>query len=194
MTLRDTEFGRREFFTLGFARNALRARATEQTEPWRLPDVALYTHAGESVHFYEDLVRDHVVVIHLLCAGWEGQARVLKTLERVHDLLKDRFGSRAWLLSLSIDVDDESPELPTARTGIENEADRWLTLTGDTSAIDAIRRAIGAWDPDPRLDADRTRYAGLLTLGSDRTGRWASLPALVDPTDVIARVRRLDNS
>ena len=71
--------------------------------------------------------------------------------------------------------------------------DRWLTLTGDTLAIDAIRRAIGACDPDPRLDADRSRFAGLLTLGSDRTGRWASLPALLDPADVVARVRRLDN-
>ena len=199
--MRGSQIGRRDFITLGFARDALRARAVEPNGgapagrmPWRMPDVALYTQDGKCVRLTEDLLRDRVVVIHLLYAGWAGHARLMRNLERVHDLLRDRFGRDAWLLSLCIDRNVDSSEKLAAYAGPGAERDGWLTLTGDGQAIDAVRRALGACDPDPALDADRSRFAGVLTLGSDRTGRWASLPALLDPVDIVARIRRLDAS
>jgi protein SCO1/2 len=189
----EARLDRRQFLALRFARDAAPARASE---PWRLPDVALRTQTGDPVHLYQDLIRDQVVVVHLLCTAWDEQARVVRNLERVHELLEARFGREAWLLSLSIDVDaqGESVGQPTACQRMDGARDRWLTLTGEPRAIDAVRRAVGAWDPDPVRDADRARFAGLLTLGSDRTGRWASLPALLDPTDVILRLQRLDGA
>ena len=194
--MRGAELGRRDFLKLGFARDALRAREIALVPagrtPWRPPNVLLCTRAGESVRLYEDLIRDRVVVMHLLCTRWEGHARLMRNLERVHQLVSDRFGRDARLLSLSIDVDHPAKSAPPPWAGGEREG--WLSLTGEVDAIDAVRRALGAFDPNPALDADRSRFAGVLTLGSDRTGRWASLPALVDAADIVARIRLLDGS
>jgi hypothetical protein len=97
-------------------------------------------------------------------------------------------------VSKTVSKDVDAPELERSSTSTTGEGihERWLTLTGDPPAIEAIRRAIGAWHADPAADADCARFAGLLTLGSDRTGRWASLPALLEPRDIVTRVCRLD--
>jgi hypothetical protein len=190
--VRELLLGRRSFLQLGFVRDVVARPANESPAPWHIPDVALRTRAGESVRFYGDLVRDHIVVIHLPCTEWDGQERVSKNLERVHDLLNDRFGRHVWLLSVSKDVDVPRLDRPPACTAGAGVHERWLSLTGDQHALETIRRAIGAWDADSVRDEDGARFAGLLTLGSDRTGRWASLPALLEPADVVTRVCRLD--
>ena len=39
-----------------------------------------------------------------------------------------------------------------------------------------VRRGLGLYDPDPRLDADRSRHSGLLVMGNDPLGRWCRVP------------------
>ena len=59
----------------------------------RFPNVPLVTHEGETVHFYDDLVRDRVVVINFIYTrcGDTCPAETAK-LRRVHAELGDRVG------------------------------------------------------------------------------------------------------
>ncbi len=66
----------------------------------------------------------------------------------------------------------------------------WHFLTGKLDTITALRRALGVFDPDPRIDSDRTQHAALLTFGNDVTNRWSAVPALADYDSILPVVRR----
>ena len=53
----------------------------------------------------------------------------------------------------------------------------WLFCTGAEEDVEAIRFALGLYDLDPVLDADRTQHAAVITFGNDRTNRLAALPS-----------------
>jgi hypothetical protein len=185
-----TGLGRREFLTLGFVRPTRRSPEASKPGRWRLPDVTLRTPGGERVRLYEDLVRDHVVVIHLPHSGWDEHPRVMRNLRRVHELLGVRFGTLGRVLSVSIDPSADGDPGVQPREG--DERDGWLTLRGEPAVIEAIGLTIGAHDSRSERDIDPSRSAGIVALGSDRTDRWAALPALLDPAQIVARVERLD--
>lgn len=56
--------------------------------------------------------------------------------------------------------------------------------------MERLRRAFGCTDPDPRVDADRTRHAALVALGDDRTGRWSAVPGALAPEQIVAALWR----
>jgi len=66
----------------------------------------------------------------------------------------------------------------------------WIWLTGEGADLEAVRRFLGFVDPDPALDADRTRHTGLVALGNDRSGRWTSMNALVRPALILEALLR----
>jgi protein SCO1/2 len=184
------EIRRRDLLSLAFARERV-AEASPPVESSRIPDVSLRTHTGEAVRFHRDLIQNRTVVLHLLFAGWDEHARVTRNLVRLHDLLGDRAGRDVWILSLSIDPEPDSPEQLARFAEETGNREGWLYLTGAADEVDALRLALGVRDADPVVDADRSQYAGVLVLGDDRSDRWCSLPALLDPPSIAARIRRI---
>ena len=67
----------------------------------------------------------------------------------------------------------------------------WTYLTGDYDDIDRLRHAMGVYDLDPVIDADRSQHAGLLTIGNDRIDRWTALPALMDVAGLVETIERV---
>jgi len=186
----ETEIRRREFLSLHLFRERL-AKTTPAVDQPRIPDVHLRTHTGEAVRFYQDLIQNHTVVIHLLFPHWDGHPRLMRNLVRLHDLLGERVGRDIRMLSLSIDPEIDSPERLVPYASDTGNRVGWLFLMGDSNATDALRRALGVLHADATADTDRSQYAGVLVLGDDRSGRWTSLPALLDPPSIATRIRRL---
>jgi protein SCO1/2 len=52
----------------------------------------------------------------------------------------------------------------------------WTFLTGSEDAVEDVRRSLGLFDPDPKVDADRSQHSGLLVMGNDPLGRWCRVP------------------
>ncbi len=157
----------------------------------RFSNIALTTQHGERVRFYEDLVRDKVVMINfmyttcpLICPGMAAQ------LSRFNDLLGERAGRDVSMLSISIDPEVDTAEKLDAYWKAFGSKPGWTFLTGDYDAIDRLRHELGVYDPDPIVDADKTQHAGIVTFGNDRTDRWAALPVLTDLRDLARSVRR----
>ena len=160
----------------------------------RIPNFELRTHEGRPVRFYDDLVKDHTVLVNFMYATCTGVCPgSTRNLVRIHELLGDRVGDDIMMLSLTIDGDNI--DTPAA---LRAYADRyggprpgWLYLTGDYQQIDAIRRSLGVYDLDPVIDADKTQHSGLLTFGNDRTDRWSALPALMDSQMLVEAILRV---
>ena len=54
----------------------------------------------------------------------------------------------------------------------------WQFLIANYADIEVIRKSIGFYDLDPRVDADRTQHAGVVRIGHDAYNRWMMAPAL----------------
>jgi len=159
----------------------------------RFPNPLLVTHDERPVRFYDDLVKDRIVVVNFMYASCENICLpIAQNLGRVHDLLGKRMGRDILFLSLTIDsnVDDAA----ALRRYIEvngGEKEGWIYLTGDYDEIDQVRRAMGVYDLDPVIDADKSEHSGLITFGNDYTDRWAALPALMNSEEIVETVLRI---
>jgi len=155
-------------------------------------NIRLTTQHGEQVRFYDDLVKDKVVMVNLMyttctniCPG------TAANLLKVHDAFGDRMGRDIFILSLSIDPEVDTPARLKRYWEVFGSKPGWLYLTGDYDEIDRLRHELGVYDLDPIIDADKTQHSGIVTFGNDRTNRWAALPALMHAEQMAATIARI---
>lgn len=110
---------------------------------------------------------------------------------KVHRILGKRVGKDLLMLSITIAPEVDTPEvLREYCESFGGEHEGWLYLTGDYHEIDDLRHALGVYDLDPVVDADRTQHSGIITFGNDRTDRWAALPALMNSVEIVETMQR----
>jgi protein SCO1 len=158
-----------------------------------LPNVPLVTHEGKAVRFYDDLVRDRIVMINFFYAGC-GDICPLTTqhLVEVQELLGDRVGRDIFMYSISLQPELDTPKILTGYVETYGVRPGWLFLTGTGPDTELLRRRLGFTDPDPELDADLLQHTGMVKFGNDAIGRWAACPALAEPPEIVRGVLRMD--
>jgi hypothetical protein len=67
----------------------------------------------------------------------------------------------------------------------------WTFLTGSVDACEDVRRGLGLYDPDPRIDADKTQHSGLLVMGNDKLGRWSTVSLGMRPERIVQALDRV---
>lgn len=156
-----------------------------------LPNMTVRTHRGETVRFYDDLVRGKIVVVSFTYTQCNGSCpRTGANLVRVQQLLGDRVGKDVFMLSISLDPEHDTPEVLQRHAGALGAGPGWTFVTGSKEDMEQLRRALRFTDPDPRVDADRTQHAAVVKLGDDRTGRWAAVPGLIAPELIVDALHR----
>lgn len=171
--------------------SALTPRADARTTLLRrhFPNVPLRTHDGHSVRFYDDLVKGKKVLLNFTYTNCTRTCPLTtQNLRKVQDLLGDRVGRDIFIVSLSLDPDNDTPE--TLKMYAEHNGARpgWTFATGTREDIDDIRRRLGLYD-----NPDFTQHMGLLTFGNEPEGRWAATYALDSPENIVFNVlRRVD--
>ena len=158
----------------------------------KFSDIVLYTQHGKAVRFYNDLVKDKTVIINLTYTGC-GDTCPASTaqLAKINDLLGPRMGRDVTMLSLSIDPVADTPARLKQYWESFGAKPGWLFLTGNPAEIDRLRRQHGAYDLDPLIDADPEQHAGFITVGNDRTNRWAALPLLMHTPQLVGTILRI---
>lgn len=172
------------------------ARPQPQTaDEWlkaRLLNIPLTTHENKPVRFYDDLVKDKIVLINFMFTNCEHICLPMTAnLVRVQELLGDHVGRDIFMLSITLDSEYDTPEVLKDFAELHRVTAGWFFLTGEYEDIERLRRNLGIYDPDPVIDADKEQHAGLLTFGNERTGRWAALPALMKPEQIVEAVLRI---
>ena len=159
-----------------------RQRGERPKQSDRLSNLRLKDQHGAEVRFYDDLVRGRTVLVNLMFSGCGDVCPANSAaLARLHDLLGGRMGRDIFILSLSIDPYGDTPERLHQYWQAFGARPGWHFLTGEPGVVERLRRDLGLYDLDPDIDADPTQHSGLLTIGNDRTDRWAALPVLMEP-------------
>lgn len=136
------------------------------------PNVPLITHEGETVRFFDDLIKDKVVAINFIYTTCP-DACPMETarLLEVQQLLGDRMGQDVFFYSVTIDPEhDTQPVLEKFAKDWEI-GPGWTFLTGKEEDITRLRKKLGVYIEEIQGPDSRDHNLSLV-IGNQSTGRW----------------------
>lgn len=158
-----------------------------------LPNVVLTTHEGKKVRFYDDLMKDKIVVITMMYATCEGVCpRITANLQKVQKLLGDRVGRDIFFYSITLKPEKDTPQVLKNHVAMHKIQPGWLFLTGDPKDIEKLRRRLGFVDPDPKVDADKSNHIGNVRYGNEALMLWAAAPGLSKASAIAESIAWVD--
>ena len=152
------------------------------------PNVELVNQDGKSVRFFDDMIKDKVVIINFMYTGC-GDTCPLETarLANVQRLLGDSVGKDIFMYSISVDPANDTPEVLKKYSEKFNVGPGWQFMTGKESDITLLRTKLGLYSQaDSGLDP--TDHNINLVLGNQRTGRWMKRSPFDNPYFLAAQV------
>jgi protein SCO1 len=165
----------------------------------RYSDVPLRTQFDREVRFRQAYLSDgRALVVNTMFTTCRGSCPgTSATIKELRAALSPVFGKRLTFLSLTLEpaVDTVAKLRDYARAyGADREQAElcdWHFLTGTGKDIDALRRSLGFFDLDPRVDSDVSQHASLLLCGNSTRDRWASMPAGLRKIELVRTIRRV---
>lgn len=160
-----------------------------------IPNPIVTTHEGRKVRFYDDLIRDKVVAINMTYAQCAAACpATIANMIQVQKLLGERIGREVFLYSITLFPELDSPRILKAYAEGFGVKPGWQFLTGVPSDIEALRFALGFYDQDPLVDADRTQHANMIRIGNAAYDRWTMSPGLASPEQILSTINHVDRS
>ena len=151
--------------------------------PWGasyFPNVPLVTQDGKKVRFFDDLIKGKVVAINFVFTGCsESCSMETARLREVQDLLGDRMGKDVFFVSISIDPDNDTPEVLKQYAKKFNVGPGWTFLTGKNEDITLLREKLAIYAP-PVLNG-KSDHEVSLVVGNQATGRWMKSSPMENP-------------
>jgi cytochrome oxidase Cu insertion factor (SCO1/SenC/PrrC family) len=149
--------------------------------PWGanyFPNVPLITQEGKTVHFFDDLIKDKIVVINFIythCAD----SCPLETAQliKVQKIMGDRLGKDVFFYSISIDPEHDTPKV--LKEYKERFKANWTFLTGKNSDIILLRKKLGLYIEEIQ-DGSNNHNVSMI-IGNQTTGRWMKRSPFENP-------------
>jgi len=143
------------------------------------PNLLLTTHEGAKVRFYDDLVKDKIVIFNFMYAKCEGICMpVTMNLVKVQKLLGDRVGRDIFMYSLTLKPEEDTASKLASYAHMHKVGPGWKFLTGSPADLELLRRKLGYVDPDPEVDKDKSNHIGVIKYGNEPLQRWGGCPAM----------------
>jgi protein SCO1 len=168
---------------LGKVESANAKRAGPQVNVF--PNFVLETHEGKKVKFYDDLLKDKVVVINMMYTVCSGICPAnITNLLQVQEALGKRLGRDIFMYSLSLQPEFDRPSNLKDYVKLRDIKPGWTLLTGKPAEMEQIRRRMGFVDSDPVVDADLKNHTGMVRVGNVALDRWFMMPAMSRPQQI----------
>jgi len=147
------------------------------------PDVVLTTHEGRQVRFYEDLLKDKIVVLNLMYADCQGVCpTITANLARVRKILAEQGKRNVYFYSLTVKPEEDTPEKLKTYAETHHAGPGWQFLTGKPADIELLRSKLGFVDPNPRVDQnDPASHSGMVRFGNEPHAWWAACQGQANP-------------
>ncbi|NQZ11870.1 MAG: copper chaperone PCu(A)C [Algicola sp.] len=133
------------------------------------PNHPLTTHEGKTVRFFDDLIKDKIVVINFIYTSCPDTCPLeTAQLTRVARILGDRIGKDVFFYSISIDPEHDTPAV--LKEYRERFSANWTFLTGDIVQIAELRKKLGLYIAEIQ-DGSNNHNVSMI-IGNQKTGRW----------------------
>jgi len=165
----------------------------EKLQARYFPNFELTTHEGKKVRFYDDLIKDKIVVINFMYVKCEGICMpVTMNLKRVQKLLGKRVGRDIFMYSITLKPEEDTPRALRHYVSMHRIKPGWTFLTGKPEEIDTLRRKLGFKDAKVRLDQDLTNHIGMVRYGNELRQWWAMFPGQANPPWIVETILWMD--
>lgn len=170
----------------GIEQRAAVFRRLEEASEY-FPNNVLVDHDGNSLRFFDDLLRDRLVLMHVLFTRCTGVCPpIIQNLKNTCAILEDRLGPEVVILSITVDPEFDNVERMKAyHDDAELPDDGWLLLGGEEADVKQVLTKIGAWT------SFKEDHNGWLILGNTRTGDWRKLQAMASPLQIADMAREM---
>lgn len=149
------------------------------------PDLKVWTHEGQEVRFYSDLLKDKIVVISFFYTNCPTAQMSLVTLSKLQEMLGDQLGTDIHLVSISVDPERDTLKAVQEYASKYNPKKGWMFLTGKKENLGAINLKLGNRSSIPES------HIQVFLLGNLRTGQWMRLPESAQAVAVAVGVSTL---
>ena len=147
------------------------------------PNVPLVTHERKAVRFYDDLLKDRIVVLNLMYADCTALCPMITAnLVAAQKLLERRVTQEVFFVSLTIKPQQDTPEKLRSYAAMHHATKNWQFLTGAPDNLELLRQKLGYADPNPVKDRnDKSLHSGMVRYGNEPLSQWSSIQGSADP-------------
>ena len=147
------------------------------------PNIELTTSRGQKLRFYDDLVKDKIVILNLMYATCDGICpTTTSNLKAVRKVLRREVDHDIFIYSITLKPEQDSPAALDEYARMHGVDDpQWLFLTGKPDELDLLRHKIGFAAPNPEIDRDKSRHSGMLRYGNEPLAIWGTCQGSAEP-------------
>ncbi len=142
---------------------------------------------GEQLKFYDDLIKDKIVIVMFIFTSCTDICPLTTArMTQIEDRLGDLVGREVFIISLTVDPENDTPERLKAYSQAFGTGPGWTFVTGKPADIRAINYRLG--ERSKILSEHRNE----IVLGNDVTGEWQRDNVMGDLDRVILTIRAMD--
>lgn len=151
------------------------------------PNLSVVTHEGKTLRFYDDLIKDKIVVINFIYASCSDTCPLQTArMAMVQERLSERVGRDIFIYSITLDPENDSPEVLKKHAEIYNVGPGWLFLTGTPKELGLIRYKLG------ERSRSLNEHNVDIVLGNDATGEWTKTSTFADLERIVVTIKEMD--
>lgn len=168
--------------------------AAPENSPWGkdyFPNLELVNQEGKKVRFYDDLIKNKIVAINFIFTHC-GDSCPAETanLRQVQKILADRMGKDIFFYSISIDPEQDTPELLKAYAKRFNVGLGWSFLTGNQNDITMLRKLLGLYREEIK-SVSLAEHTTSFMIGNEATGQWVKRSPFDEPKALARQLGRV---
>lgn len=149
-------------------------------------NLPLRAHDGRPLRFYDDLLRDRIVVMNSFFASCKDVCSPMTfNLAQVQAQLDPQLAREVSLVSISVDPVSDTPEVLAAYAAKHGAKSGWTFVTGKKENVDWVLHKLGLYNES------KDDHLAALWVGNERTGHWVKLHAMSPPSAIIAAVNKV---
>ena len=168
--------------TVGFNNKFKQISSRDRIQQRYFPNLVLTDQNGRKLKFYDDLVKDKIVIFNMFYAQCEGICTpITRNLVRLQKVLGNRVGKDIFMYSFTLKPKEDTVAALKHYAHMHKVKPGWLFLTGSVDDMETLRRKLGYVDPDPEVDKDRSNHIGVIKYGNEPLERWGGCPGMSSP-------------
>jgi protein SCO1/2 len=151
-------------------------------------DVELINQDGHTMRFYSDVLKDKVVIINTFFSTCTSVCPPLnRNFEKIQEALGDRLGKQAFLVSISVDPEIDTPPRLKEYSRKFHARPGWIFLTGKKENVDWALYKIGQYVEK------KDDHTTIIIMGNEPKGLWKKAMGLAKPDELIRMVEDVLN-